>query len=197
MRGIYDIIVEPLGSRYNNSKKVGDKSLILNTEIFNHKYINREARVTDVPVVNPMGISEGDIIIVHHNIFRRWVNMNGCEQNSRGYLSKDRYFVQPDQVYLTKKPGGNWKCIDGYCFVQPIKENDFFSDESERPLIGVVKYSDGTVNTGDLVGFKPNSEFEFVVDSQRMYRVLSKFITIKYEYQGDEEEYNPSWAHSS
>ena len=64
----------------------------------------------------------------------------------------------------------------------------------ERPLVGIVKYSDGTVNVGDLVGFRPNSEFEFVVDGKRMYRVLSKFITIKYEYQGDEEEYNPSWA---
>ena len=57
-----------------------------------------------------------------------------------------------------------------------------------------VKYSDGIVETGDLIGFKPNSEYEFVVDGERLYRVLSNLITIKYEYQGDEEEYNPSWA---
>ena len=67
----------------------------------------------------------------------------------------------------------------------------------ERPLMGIVKYSDRTVAKGDLVGFRPSSEFEFVVGGQRMYRVLSNFITIKYEYQGDEEEYNPSWAQGS
>lgn len=70
------------------------------------------------------------------------------------------------------------------------------SVETEKPLVGIVRYSDGTVNVGDLVGFDPVSTFEFVVDGKRMYRALSKFITIKYEYQGDEEEYNPSWAQS-
>ena len=50
---------------------------------------------------------------------------------------------------------------------------------------------------GCLVGFHPGSEYEFVVDGQRLYRVLSNLITIKYEYQGNEEEYNPSWAESS
>ena len=59
------------------------------------------------------------------------------------------------------------------------------------------KYSDGTVNVNELIGFTPNSEYEFIVDGERLYRVLSKFITIKYEYQGDEKEYNPSWAQSS
>ena len=46
----------------------------------------------------------------------------------------------------------------------------------------------------ELVGFKPNSEHEFIIDKERLYRVMNKFITIKYEYKGDEEEYNPSWA---
>jgi hypothetical protein len=32
------------------------------------------------------------------------------------------------------------------------------------------------------------------VDDERLYRVRSRSLTIKYEYQGDEKEYNPSWA---
>ena len=35
---------------------------------------------------------------------------------------------------------------------------------------------------------------EEVIDGDRLYRVMNKFITIKYEYQGNEEAYNPSWA---
>ena len=50
------------------------------------------------------------------------------------------------------------------------------------------------INNGDLVGFIPDIEYEFIIDGERLYRILTQFITIKYEYQGDEEEYNPSWA---
>ena len=53
------------------------------------------------------------------------------------------------------------------------------------------------VEGGDLIGYKPKTQSEFIVDGERLYRVLSNLITIKYEYQGDEEEYNPSWAKSS
>ena len=44
------------------------------------------------------------------------------------------------------------------------------------------------------MGFIPSSEFEFIIDGERLYRILTQDISIKYEYQGDEEEYNPRWA---
>ena len=53
------------------------------------------------------------------------------------------------------------------------------------------------IENESLVGFKPNSEYEFVIEGQRLYRVPTNSITIKYEYQGNEEEYNPSWAQGS
>ena len=198
MRGVYDIIAKPSGSRYNNVKKVGvDKELIINTEVFNHQYVNRCAVVEIPPKINPLRLSKGDEILLHHNVFRRWHNMRHVEKNSRGYLKEDQYLVQPDQVFLFKKKGKDWECVSGYCFIQPIKPSDtFYSMDKERPLIGIVRHTDGTVENGDLVGFSPSSEFEFIVDGKRVYRVLSKSITIKYEYQGDEEEYNPSWADS-
>ena len=39
MRAYKEFIISPICKRYNNSKKVGDKDLILNTEIFNHQYV--------------------------------------------------------------------------------------------------------------------------------------------------------------
>ena len=35
-----DFIIEPIGNRYNNSVRVDEKELILNTEVFNHQYVN-------------------------------------------------------------------------------------------------------------------------------------------------------------
>ena len=196
MKSVYNFVVKPKGKRYNNTKKVGDSELILNTEIFNHQYVNRQAIVVSTPMIGNTDIKPGDIVIVHHNVFRRWHNVKGIEKNSRSYFNEDTYFINHDQIFLYKRDK-EWIAPKGYCFVKPLKAIDQFNIESEKPLQGIVKYSDDTVEVGDLVGFRPSSQYEFIVDGERLYRVLSNFITIKYEYQGDEEEYNPGWAQSS
>ena len=193
MNSVYNFLVEPKGERYNNTIDIDGKKLILNTEIFNHHYVNREAIVVSTPKINNTNIKKGDTVLVHHNVFRRWHNMNGKEKNSKSYFKDNKYIISEDQIFLYKNKD-TWKPLPGYCFVQPIKAIDKFNIKSERPLVGVVKYSSEVVEVGDLVGFDPVSTYEFVVDGVRMYRALSKFITIKYEYQGNEETYNPSWA---
>ena len=196
MKAPFDFVIEPKGNRYNNTKKVGDSELILNTEIYNHEYINREAIVKSIPTVFKTKIKPDDTVIVHHNVFRRWHNVKGIEKNSRAYFDESTYFINHDQIFLYKRDN-KWIAPKGYCFVKPLKAQNPFNVDLEKPLQGIVKYSDGTVEVGDLIGFRPKSEYEFIVDGERLYRVLSNFITIKYEYQGDEEEYNPSWAKSS
>ena len=196
MKSVYNFVVTPKGNRYNNSKKVGDKELILNTEIYNHQYVNREAIVISTPMIGDTDIKPGDTVIVHHNVFRRWHNVKGIEKNSRSYFNESTYLINQDQIFLYKRKQ-KWIAPKGYCFVKPLKAVDKFNTETEKPLQGIVKYTDGTVKVNELVGFRPSSEYEFIVDGERLYRVLSNFITIKYEYQGDEKEYNPSWAKSS
>ena len=193
MKSVYNFVVTPKGERYNNKKKVGDSELILNTEIYNHQFVNRTAIVKSIPLIGDTDIQPGDEVIVHHNVFRRWHNVKGIEKNSRSFFDEDTYLINQDQIFLYKR-NNTWNALKGYCFVKPLKAKNPFNIDLERPLIGVVKYSDGTVKEGDLVGFRPSSEYEFIIDGERLYRVLSNFITIKYEYQGNEEEYNPSWA---
>ena len=157
MKSPYNFVIEPLGSRYNNTKDIDGKSLILNTEIYHHNFVNRLGIVKSVPHV---------------------LNNNGI------------------QVFLYNN-GEGWKAPEGFCFIQPIKSNDKLSVDIEHKTKGIVKYTDGSFEVGELVGFEPFSKYEFVVDGEKLYRVYSKFITVKYEYQGNEETYNPSWAQSS
>ena len=191
MNAYKDYIISPIGNRYNNSVRVDDKELILNTEIFNHQYINRLAKVIATPLLFQSPVKVGDEIIVHHNIFRRWHDAKGRERNSRSYWKDDKYLISQDQIYLY-----NNKAMPGFSFVKPLKSSNKFINNEEQPLVGIVKYSDGNFKINDLVGFTPNSEYEFIINGERLYRVMNKFITIKYEYQGNEEEYNPSWAKS-
>ena len=196
MKSLDDFIIKPVNGRYNNSVDVDGTDLILNTEIFNHQYVNREAEVLAVPAAYDSEVKVGDLVIVHHNVFRRWTNIRGEEKNSKSYYKEDMYFVKTDQIFLYKRDN-EWNAPKGCCFVKPLHQIDEFSIDKERPLIGIIKHVDPLlegINKDDLVGFTPYSEYEFVVDGERMYRVWTNDISIKYEYQGDEEEYNPSWT---
>ena len=196
MKSLFKFVITPKNGRYNNEKKIGDKNLLLNTEMQNHQYVNRNGLVLSNPINEKTDIEVGDEVIVHHNVFRRFYDIRGTEKNGASYFTEDKYLCALDQVFLYKR-NDKWYAPNGYCFVKPIKSIDSFDMDKERPLIGIIKYLDRGLSNdmkhGDLVGFSPNSEYEFVIDGERLYRVHSNSITIKYEHQGNEEEYNPSW----
>jgi hypothetical protein len=194
MRAYRDFVVSPIGGRYNNSKKIGNKELVLNTEIYNHQFVNRRARVIATPLLFSSPINVGDEVVIHHNVFRRWHDVKGREKNSRSYLHDNKYIISEDQVFLYKQE--DWKAVPGYSFIKPLKSIDSFNIDEERPLVGIIKYSDGEFNKGTLVGYCPKMQCEDFINGERLYRIMNKFITIKYEYQGNEKEYNPSWTQS-
>ena len=201
MRSLFDFIIKPIGERYDNEKKVGDKTLVLNTKIESFKSVNNLATVIETPTTLDTGVSKGDTVIVHHNIFRRFYDMKGREKNSRSYFKEDLYFCSADQIYLYKKDD-KWLSHIDRCFVKPIAETALLSTDKEKPLIGIVKYDNPYLNKlgvsiGELITFKPNSEFEFIIDDERLYCMKSNNIVIKHERKGDEKEYNPSWTNCS
>ena len=200
MKSLYQFIVKPKGERYNNTKKIGDTSLLLNTSIESFRHINKEAIVVSTPAAFNTGINVGDTILIHHNIFRRWYDVKGKERNGSMFFKDNMYFVNVDQVYGYKK-NNDWVMVNNRCFIKPIKETSSYSTEKEQKHIGILKYGNNVlealhINPGDLVGFTPSSEWEFIIDDERLYCMKSNDIAIKYERKGHEEEYNPSWAKS-
>ena len=194
MQSLFSFIVKPKNERYDNKKYIDGQELLLNTEISDHRYVSRTGIVTAVPKSYTGEIQVNDEVIVHHNLFRRWYNAHGIENNSSGYYKEDQYFVELNQIYLYKRKN-KWKPLDGFCFVKPIESNNII--EKEYPNIGIIKYVDKNlkgIKKEDLVGFTPSSKYEFIINGERLYRVFTKFITVKYERQGTEREYNPSWV---
>ena len=202
MNSLYDFIVRPYnGNRYENSIKVADKELVLNTKIEAFKAVNNIAEVIAVPLAFKTNIKVGDKIIVHHNVFRIFYDIRGKVKNSRSLFKDDTFFVSVDQIYMHGDIG-NWKAFGDRCFVMPLKSNDSLTLDKEQKLIGILKYGNSSlealkISPGDLVGYTPFGEFDFIIDDQRLYCMKSNDIVIKYEYQGDEVENNPSWASRS
>ena len=201
MKSLYDFIVKPVGDKYKNTVKIAGKDVVINTKIENWKFVNRLAEVIETPLAFKSGIKKGDIIVIHQNVFRTFYDMKGKKKKSRSYFENDLYFCGLDQVYLYKNKNG-WNTVGDRCFITPIKSNDSLTLDKERKLVGILKYGNKSlealeINPGDLVGYTPNGEWEFLVEGKRLYCMKSNDIVIKYEHQGNEEEYNPSWAASS
>jgi hypothetical protein len=200
MRSVYDFIIKPVGKRYDNEVKVGEHTLITNSSIESFKHVNNIAEVVETPVAFATPIRKGDLIIVHHNVFRVFYDMKGIKKNSRSFLKDDLFFCAVDQVYLYKRTN-TWKSFGDRCFVAPVKNKDLLSTDKVADLIGILKIGNSSleesgINPGDIVGFTPNSEWEFVVDNQIMYCMKSNDIVIKYGLDRNEEEYNSRWATS-
>ena len=197
MKSLYSFIVKPLDERYDNIKKVEEKELIINTSIENHRFVSKKAAVVSTPAAYTSKIKVGDELYVHHNIFRRWYDQKGNERNSSTFFKDDLYFVSPEQIYMY-----NLTPHLDYCFVKPLKNQNLLENRKEQPNVGIMKYSNSSlealgITPGTLITFTPDSEFEFVIDGERLYCMKSNDIALTHEYQGNEKENNPSWAKSS
>ena len=194
MKSLYSFIVRPLNERYDNTRNIDGKSLIINTSIENHRFVSKKAVVVSTPAAYKTDINIGDELYVHHNIFRRWYDMKGRERNSSTFFKDDLYFVSPEQIYMY-----NLKSHLDYCFVKPLKNQDLLRNRKEQPNVGIVKYTNNSLEAigvlpGALVTFTPDSEFEFIINGERLYCMKSNYIALTHEYQGNETENNPSWA---
>lgn len=199
MKSVFNFIVKPVGARYNNKIKVEDKELILNTKIESFKSVNNLAEVISTPLAYSTNIKVGDIVLIHHNVFRRFYDIRGNQKNSRAFFMDDLYFCDLDQIYLYKSDDEKWNTFGDRCFIKPLKNIDDLKLNKERELIGILKYGNNSlnklkINEGDLVGYTPYGEFDFIIDGERLYCMKSNDIVIKYERKGDEAEYNPAWA---
>ena len=197
MKSLYYFIVKPLNDRYDNTRTVAGTDLIINSGIEDHRFISKKAVVVSTPAAYTTKINIGDELYIHHNIFRRWYDQKGKERNSSTHFKDDLYFVAPEQIYMY-----NLKTHLDYCFVKPLKNQSVLENRKEQPNIGIVKYSNKSlealkITPGTLVTFTPNSEFEFIIEGERLYCMKSNDIALTHEYQGNEEENNPSWAKGS
>ena len=202
MNSLYDFIVRPLGKEYSNDINIGGVKLILNTKIESFKFVNNLAVVVSIPLAYKTHINVGDIIVIHHNVFRTFYDIKGKKKKSRSWFKEDLYFCSLDQVYLYKnKNDDDFKSINNRCFIKPLKSKRKFSVDKEQKLIGILKIGNSSleaagVSEGDPVGYTPYGEYDFIINDERLYCMKSNDIVIKYGDKENQTEYNPSWANS-
>lgn len=168
MRSLTSFIVTPLNdTRYNHTSESG---IVLSVSQEDHTTTNRMATIVSLPLNYTGGAVVGDILLVHHNTFRKYYAMNGKEKSGPAHFRDNLYFIFADQYYMYQHDG-IWHAPSPYIFVKPTDDK----------LVGIVKYtnSDSSVNVGDRVLFEPESEYEFKVDGETLYRMFNRNMVVK------------------
>jgi hypothetical protein len=186
MKSPHAFIVRPMkGRRYDNIKEIGGVDFITSVSKEDHKASNRFAEVVSTPLDYKGEIEQGDVLLVHHNVFKFYFDMYGREKSGKSFFKDDLFFIDPDQFFLYNKKG-KWCGYDKYCFVKPIPKKDFYLKKfgaKEEPLYGKIKYSNKQleklgVKEGDEISFTPHSEYEFNIEGEKLYRMFTDNITM-------------------
>ena len=113
----WDYLIKPYGKQYNNTKKIANLEFTVNTSIEDATFVNRLGIVCAVP--NGGQIPLDSIVVVHHNVFRTYLDMKGRKRKSNEYFRDEQYLVNPNRIYMYNE-GDGWKTTEEYCFINPI-----------------------------------------------------------------------------
>lgn len=94
----YFVIKSKDGHRYDNVRN----GIIISTSKEDHIVTTREAIVIETPIGYDGPIEIGDAVLVHHNTFRLYFDMQGREKSSWNYFKDDLFFI--DDPYAFKNP---------------------------------------------------------------------------------------------
>jgi hypothetical protein len=158
----------------------------MSSSMEDHTVTNRYGLVKALPMYYTGNIEVGDTVIVHHNVFRIYYDMKGREKSSWNHLVDDLFIIEEDQLYLYRKNDDcEWQAPNPFCFIKPIA-NDNKGEliqklGHDKELWGIVKYTDSFMpefKIGDTVSFTPDSEYEFKIDDERLFRMRYKNICL-------------------
>ena len=182
MKSPSSFIVKPFeGKRYSNSIPLAGINFITSNSQEDYTATNRYAEVVSCPNNYKGDVSPGDLLIVHHNVFRVYFDMKGRDRNSRSFLNEGTFFIDDDQ-WFGYGSEGDWKAKEGFTFVRPVPvvSEAYKNIAINEPLMGEVAFSSDNYNPGDIISFIPDSEYEFDVDGEKLYRLYNSAITIKW-----------------
>ena len=186
MQSPFYFIVKPVGrKRYSNTKDISGVEVVVSTSEEDHRFSNRYAEVIETPARYSGPVRPGDTLLVHHNAFKFYNDMKGRRKSGKSFFREDVFLIEPDQFFMYFSDG-EWHAYDKYCFIRPVPADNssILKGVTFEPLMGEMVYpnkfiSDSGIKPGDRVCFAPETEYEFIVDGEPLYRIMDQHITIK------------------
>ena len=136
----WDYLVTPLGREYKNTKKIANQEFTINTSIEDANFVNRIGIVNAIPIGGEIPV--GSLVVVHHNVFRTYLDAKGKKRKSNEFFREGEYLVSPQRIYMYKE-NEEWKTTKDYCFISPIDYTQdskiYRSDKKEEEQKEILK----------------------------------------------------------
>jgi len=176
---------------YNNYVELDNGlKLSTNNSIDSVEHVNRVGKVIQAP--KGAIVSQGDLLLFHHNICRESWGAKGKKRPSGFAMSDDIFFVPVTEIFMYMKEGqNNWNALTPFVFIKPIPAelitlpNGIKVQEESymgmKPLIGEVAYpneelTNKGVKQGDIIAFQQDSEHQYELRGETYYKMRSNDI---------------------
>ena len=179
MNGNLFFLVEPYGG---SNFVIKEDNIIVNVSIEDASFTNRLGVVKFLPTDYKGDIKVGDILVVHHNVFRTYYDQQGNKKESFNHIKDNLFFVEKEKIYMVIKEDGEQIAFENNVFVEPIVEQaSFFEMEKEVERVGKIYLSNDSlkkegIDKGDLICFANDSEYGFIINKKRLYKMTTNRI---------------------
>ena len=189
MRALHYIIIKTERT-YNNTEKLNGIDITVNVDIDDVKSINRKATVVCAP--KGTNLFKGEEVIVHHNIMRETIHTDGTLDKGHFYISDNYYWLPVSEAIMKKNSNGEWETLLDFVFIRPVKEevedvgNGLFlvnrsykGRKENKAVLAITNKNLKGVEVGDNIIFSYNSEHEFLIDGELLYKCRIEDILAK------------------
>lgn len=180
MKGNGCFIITPHGMEYEHKRN----NVIVSASVEDASFTNRIGVVLYLPINYKGNIKQGDLVIVGHNIFRTYYDMQGKKRKSSAHFKEQLYIIPENEVYLYKNINDvEWLSESDFCAVKPINNDSRWSNEKYKDVTGIIKalnkdLINQNVKLNDTVVFKSGSEYEFYIEEEKYFIMRSSNIFI-------------------
>lgn len=155
----------------------------------------RHGTLKQAPLFFKTILQAGDEVYFHHNIVREVRDWHGNVQNKMFDFdpSKNLYRCPMELIFAIHRDG-KFMAVSPYCFIKPIAEQDEVKPngfiikhiEEEKQHYGIVKYGNDElykqhIREGDTVIFRKDSEYQYNIFGEKLYRMRNDDILAKVE----------------
>lgn len=198
MRPVRDIIVK-VEKAYKDTIKTNGGLILHSHNAFKEvKDTVRYGKVVAMPNECKWDVNVGDEVLFHHSVVGETLMDNGIGTiESPNLVDKKQglYRIRVDyhwpSLYATIRDNEIIP-IEGVCFVKQDVTRKYDTDiyipnnEKDKTHVGIIVYPDAKlkeqgVDSGTKVVFERDSEYEFNIGDEKLYRMFTRWIVAEYE----------------
>jgi hypothetical protein len=179
---LYHILVH-IPSAVNDTIKVGDAELYLDTKFNEFQHRTMKAKVVGIPAKFKSELEIGDYIFHHHHVALNDTQV--VDPKEKIYrVNYDSFGGQGNQAYLIEKPDGSLIAVADWVFLEPFdidadKEKSFIEiitlKEPEkrwgRIVYGSQWLEEEGLAVGDVVYFAKDADYEMDINGRKLWRM--------------------------